>query len=385
MIRAPTLRMPLQVVLPLLISFLALGSVTVVTLLFYAHADRTVRRLANQSLGQIHDRIEDRLREYFEIAERVSRMNRETIEMGRWDRHDLASWRGAFYEQVRGFETISSILWGDVFGGAVFVSRYPGEPGYRFGVRIPSLDPRASEYRLSGEGQLADKPITVYDYDPRNRPWYLAAIEAQKPVWGGVYTWVPKENMEPVLSVPFVAPVFGGNGEMLGVFDVEFSLHDLGRFLNSLTIGHTGLAYVMDQDGLLIASSVGAPVVATSTGKRLRAQQSSHPLIAASAPGIGARFMEDGSMAGRVSSLIEVDGNDVMVMATPFNRVGHLRWLAVTLVPADDFLEQIKSARNLGLMVAVIAALASAGIGVRFASSVARPDPGHQTHAADNP
>lgn len=373
MIRVLTLRIPFQVALPLLISLLVMSSVSALFIVFYVHADGAVRRFAGQNLVQVHDRIADRLRDYFEIAERVSRVNRETIEMGRWDRRDLASWRGAFYEQVRGFDTISSILWGDVFGGAVFVSRYPGENGYRFGVRIPAIDLRASEHRLFEDGRLADMPITIYDYDPRNRPWYQAAIAARAPVWGEIYTWVTKPNMDPVLSVPFVAPVYGSSGEMLGVFDVEFSLHDLGRFLGTLAIGRSGLAYVMDHDGLLVATSVGAPVVDAATGRRLAAAASTHPLIAASAASIGNRFMGATAMAKRVSTMINVEQEEVMLTAAPFTRSGHLRWLTVTLVPVADFLAPIKSGRNQGILVATFSVVVSLLLGILIALFVARP------------
>ena len=371
--RALNLRLPLQVALPLLISLLMLCSVSVLILLSYFHADSAVRDLARQNLTQVHERIVDRMRDYFEVAERVSRVNRETIAMGHWDRRDLASWRGILFEQVQGFSTISSILWGDVFGGAVFVSRYPGEKGYRFGVRIPAIDPRASEYHLFDDGRLADRPTTIYDYEPRNRPWYQAAVAAREPVWGGIYTWVPKSDMAPVLSIPHVARVFGGNGEMLGVFSVEFSLHDLSRFLGTLSIGRTGLAYIMDQNGLLVATSVDAPVVDAGTGKRVVAKASTHPLIATSAASIGDRFVGDTGMAERVVDMLEVSGEEVMFMATPFNRSGDLRWLAVTLVPASDFLALIEAGRSQSMLIATIIVAASLGLGVMIALFVVRP------------
>lgn len=373
MIRALTVRIPLQVALPLLMSLLVLVSVTAIAIVFQIHAGNIVRRLAGQNLVQVHDRIADRLRDYFDVAERVSRVNRETIQMGNWDRYDLASWRGPFFEQVRGFETISSVVWGDVFGGAVFVLRYPGEGGYSFGIRVPAIDPRAFEYRLLDGGERAEAPMTVFDYDPRTRPWYQAAIEARAPVWGDIYAWVPRPPSGDVLSVPYVAPVYGGSGEMLGVFDVEFSLHDLGRFLSGLSIGRSGLAYVMDHDGLLVATSVDAPIMEQATGQRIAAAASSHRLIAASAVAIGDAFMGEATLEQRISETMVVDGEQVMLMAAPFTRAGQLRWLAVTLVPVRDFLGPVLTGRSQGLQVALFTVAASLLLGVFLALFVARP------------
>jgi len=373
MLRALALRIPLPLALPLLISVLMLCSVSAQLVLFYAHAYRAVRNLAEQNLLQVHERIADRMRDYFQIAERVSHVSRETIEMGHWDRHDLASWRGAFYEQVRGFDTISAIVWGDVFGGAVWIMRYPGQQGYSFSIRMPSVDPKAYEYRLLDDGQAADPPTAVFDYDPRSRPWYQAALAAQAPVWGDIYSWVLPTATTPVLGVPFVVPVYGNSGEMLGVFDVEFSLHDLSRFLGTLTIGRTGVAYVMDQHGLLVATSTDVPVVDPASGNRIRASASNQPLIAASAADIGGRFAGRGNMPARVSSIIDVNGEKVMLMAAPFSRAGNLRWLSVTLVPVDDFVGPIKTLRTQGISIAIIMVVASLWLGVMVALFVARP------------
>lgn len=372
MIRSLTLRIPFQVALPLLMSLLVLGSVSAIVVVFHMHGNAIVRRLAGQNLAQVHGRIADRLRDNFALAERLSRVNRETIQMGNWDRHDLSSWRGPFFEQVRGFENISSIAWGDVFGGAAFVLRYP-DGRHTFGIRAPAIDPRAFEYRLLDGGEQDDMPMTVFNYDPRTRPWYRAAMEAQAPVWGEIYAWVPRPASGDVLSVPFVAPVYGGSGEMLGVFDVEFSLHDLGRFLASLTIGRSGLAYIMDRDGLLVATSVGVPVMNEATGLRMAATASSHRFIAASALAIGRQFDVDPAGGRPVREFIEVDGEQVMVMAAPFTRPGHLHWLAVTLVPVKDYLAPILAGQNQALLVALFTVAAALLLGVLMALFMARP------------
>ncbi|OGT83737.1 MAG: hypothetical protein A3H91_11630 [Gammaproteobacteria bacterium RIFCSPLOWO2_02_FULL_61_13] len=102
MMRTLTLRIPLQAALPLLISLPVLSSVSVLILLSYFHADSAIRDLARQNHTQVHERIVDRMRDYFEVAERVSRVNRETVSMGHWDRRDLASWRGAVHGTERG-------------------------------------------------------------------------------------------------------------------------------------------------------------------------------------------------------------------------------------------------------------------------------------------
>ena len=71
MLKALTVRTPLKVALPLLISLLVVTSVTVVILLFNLRTDRVVFALAEQSLGHIHERIRDRLNDDLAAADRT--------------------------------------------------------------------------------------------------------------------------------------------------------------------------------------------------------------------------------------------------------------------------------------------------------------------------
>lgn len=61
MIRSLTLRLPLRVALPLLMSAIVLVSVVALALLFQFSADRAVLRLAQQNLALTHDRILDHI------------------------------------------------------------------------------------------------------------------------------------------------------------------------------------------------------------------------------------------------------------------------------------------------------------------------------------
>ena len=115
------------------------------------------------------------------------------------------------------------------------------------------------------------------------------------------------------------------------------------------------------------------PVVDAATGKRLLATASTQPLIAASAADIGRRFMGDTKLAGRVSTIIDVNGDQVMLMAAPFSRAGDLRWLSVTLVPVDDFVAPIKTLRTQGISLAILMVVASLGLGIMVALFVAGP------------
>lgn len=365
-------RTSIKIALPLLICLLVLLTVAALGLIFYPRIEVELGRLARQNLAGIHERINDRLLEYFGMAERLNVVNREIMgdQMLGWT--EIRDWRGVLNEELRAFDSLSAIVWGDADGDAIFVARYPPPVGYRFGI-TEAADGMMHEYSMAENGDIGDQPAAVYPYDPRQRPWYRDAQSAGRPVWGEVYLWAQKDGVEPVLSVPFVAPIRDAAGTVRSVLTVEFSLFDIGNFLATLPIGRSGLAYIMDGQGRLVASSTGIQAQFMHAAGRRQAAAAGHPLIAASAQAIADGLMGAMIPADAYYDSLNIDGVELLFMATPFERAGGLRWLVVTLVPADEFLGGIRAARGQTLGAAIVALLFAVLLGAGLGAYISRP------------
>jgi len=371
MLKALTARIPLKVALPLLISVLVLTSVTVLILFLNFRTDRVVLTLAEQNIGQIHERISERLNDFLSVAERTSEVNRGLFRDA--ESVDFRRLGHLFYEQVRGIGTITSIVWGSEDGRAVYVSRHPHDGVLRLGIRETGTGSPAREYRIDGNGGVSDVQDGAYEYDPRTRPWYQAAVAAGNPDWAAVYAWTPGAGDDPVLSLAWVRPVRNDSGDLLGVLNVEISLRDLSRFLETLEIGKTGIAYVVDDRGLLVATSSSTPIADPASGARYPAQDSSDPLITASAHRLMTDVNARGLPAGRVVEQLRADARDVILIATPFERSENLRWTIATLVPVADFLGEIRSGRHEAALIAGGIVAIALVLGILLALYVARP------------
>lgn len=370
MLKALTVRTPLKVALPLLISLLVLISVSVPILLFNSRTDRVVFGLAEHSLGQIHERISDRLHDYLSVAERTSDLGYRVVRDG--VSGDLGRHGQVFYEQVRSVGSITSVVWGGADGRAVYVSRHPRDGVLRLGIRDPEADPLVREYRIGTNGGVSDAPEDAYEYDPKARPWYQSAVAAGEPVWTEVYAWAVKPGADPVLSLAYVRPVATDDDRFLGVFSVEISLLDLGRFLQTLKIGKTGIAYIVDERGLLVATSNRSAIADPHTRARRSARNSDDPSVAASASRLIVRPDEHIPRTG-MAERFQADDRDMMLIATPFDRSENLRWTVATLVPVDDFLAEIRSGRREAALIAGGIVLIALVLGIMLALYVARP------------
>ena len=88
-------------------------------------------------------------------------------------------------------------------------------------------------------------------YDPRQRPWYKQAVEANGDI---VITpvYIATDNT-PVVAV--AKAVKDSNGALLGCIGIDINLTDLTSFISSVKIGKTGYCMLIQDDGVILADA----------------------------------------------------------------------------------------------------------------------------------
>jgi len=88
-------------------------------------------------------------------------------------------------------------------------------------------------------------------YDPRQRPWYKQAVEANGDI---VITpvYIATDNT-PVVAV--AKTVKDGNGTLLGCIGIDINLTDLTSFIGSVKVGKTGYCMLVQDDGMILADA----------------------------------------------------------------------------------------------------------------------------------
>jgi signal transduction histidine kinase/DNA-binding response OmpR family regulator len=97
------------------------------------------------------------------------------------------------------------------------------------------------------------------DYDPRTRPWYLAALSKGGPTLTEPYRDITT-NVETITAS---APVYR-SGALGGVVGADFSTEELNGVLGQTTIGGLGFVFLTSQDGRVLSHPD-----ASAVGKRL--------------------------------------------------------------------------------------------------------------------
>lgn len=367
--------MPLMLVLPVVIV------AAMLIWLSFSTGKRDANLLAEQSTQQVHRKIVEHLTRLLDKPPAMNALQEHMLGTGEMSLTDMAANREPVFALLSIFPDIPSIVLGSENGVSMSVIRYPGEANYELSLK-PEPDALMDEYMLDEAGRIMGDMVNAAAYDPVARPWYRAAIEADGPTWGAVYPWV--RAGEPVtLGVSYVEPVKDTAGRTLGVICSEITLSDISDYLARMAVGKTGEAFIVENDGNLVASSAEVKAMrvvevteadgARTVVQRLPAAESRDPWIAAAMAALLERPDGLAGIGGMVTQELVVDGVAMEMVAARYTNRENLDWLIVTLIPEDDFLAGVKANRDQGLYIAAAAVLFALALGIFLAMRMIRP------------
>ncbi len=245
-------------------------------------------------------------------------------------------------------------------------------------LRIRNSQTRGNvvSYRLDANGQRTPfgPPIEL---DQRTRTGYQAAKQAGKLVWGPVvvsaYLKVPVlQAVMPVYSRSNRLTLTQERGAFRGVVGGAIPLDELNRYLRGLKISPGAAIYITNDAGQLLASS--APPTAISGESLLSVEQSSSPLIRASAPILGRQLVlpERENEISQVSA--RLNGQAYLVLASRLgDNSGAIKWWMVSIIPQEPLLQSARQGARTVLVVGIGMIVLGGFWGWWLAGHVTRP------------
>ncbi len=237
-------------------------------------------------------------------------------------------------------------------------------------VKLVAAEPRRL-HRFSGiNGTLAAPTLETSIFEPRSRPWFKAGANSQSHTWTSIY--IDYRTTE--LVATRARRVLAANGELEGVVATDLSLRALNDFVRRLHVSEHALAFIIEPDGKLIASSRSANVKLGADGKneRLNAADADDALQAAAYAEVKSALAGQG--AELTAHTLRFDGPDGHVTQLAFDRLrdaAGLDWITVVAVPRSDFMRGVTTNVTRSAVIAALAALAATLLGLWIFGSVA--------------
>jgi adenylate cyclase len=195
-------------------------------------------------------------------------------------------------------------------------------------------------------------------YDPRQRPWYQAAIGSTEAIGSQVYVFSSTRQPGLTLSRRLTTE----DGARVAVFGIDLSISALSAFLKQQRIGETGYAFILDENGRLVGYPDAAKMIVPD-GKSIRVVSGTEvddPVVAQAARG----FAE--GRGGRFN-VTAADQSTWMVNLSPFPPEFGRKWTVGVVVAEDEFTGPVRKV-SLTILAAGILFLLAASLGMVWAS-----------------
>jgi diguanylate cyclase len=267
----------------------------------------------------------------------------------------------ALFKDVSGY-----VYYGTADGRFIGVNRSAGGTEVRAKDRA---DVQRVAYRSSGPGIRGDE-IRRDDFDPRVRPWYKSAIAANGMAWSPIYV----STTSKALTLTLAKPVFDASNQLHGVIATDMPLQELDDFLGTIRTSKSGVAFIVDSKGELIATSSAQKLVADEGGKqvRIKASGSSNTLIRESFASYSANQQNGGAVNSQGRLWFDSQIGIVDLAATPHTDVGGLNWTVLVAVPRADHMGNLRNTVFQNIVIGLLAIAMAVSFGLWFTQRIAR-------------
>ncbi len=188
-------------------------------------------------------------------------------------------------------------------------------------------------------------------YFAPERAWYRDAVQAGRRVWTDVYIYA--SSQKPGIDVAMPVEI---NNQVVGVVAVGMELDQISKYLAGIKVGKTGVSFIINRKGELIAyPDVTEVVVTDNVGGKLKLGQLSNaraPLLRVAAQAQNAWDLNNIHTA--TNRIETVNEEEYLVTLAPSV---NSNWLIGTIIPAQEFIAEVDAIQNRMLLIVGVAIL----------------------------
>lgn len=233
-------------------SFLALFSLIVAGIVVYGYRSNSEIMLqsSDELLYQISETVIRQTSNHLDPARKTGTLLRRMIERGNSFANSPELIETISLETLEIYPQFSGVYLGDE-GGNFVMSRRLDDGTFSTRIISRTSEPAGViEIDRNADWQIiATRSSSILNFDPRERPWYVLAKSEGTAVWSREYRLFTDQ----VPGITCAHPVFGPDGSFVGAVGIDFRLNELAEFLKSLKIGESGIAFITDSEGNVLA------------------------------------------------------------------------------------------------------------------------------------
>jgi signal transduction histidine kinase len=346
-------------------------AVGIVGYLSFRNGQNAVNQVADELRKKSSDRLQQNLKDYLKTPHLLNQTNAIALRQELTSGQDLSEFESVFAQQIQIFDLLHYTCWANEQGQYTGVTRLPDGT-----LNIEAVDnaaaPKYKTYSVTPQGTRNKLINTDSDYDARTRPWYKQAIAARKETWSDPYIWFNQSDM----SIDAILPIFDAQKQPVGVLASPLKLSRIKDYLRNVRVSPHAESFIMDQSGLLIASSADTKPfrvnATTQKPDRITAAQSKSPLIQAAA-----QFLKglDDPNAHKKSRQLEFQFNQEkqLLEILSFSDGRGVNWKIIVIVPESDLVGTIQGNTRTTALLCLLALVGAIASSIWTARRISRP------------
>lgn len=358
---------------------LIVSSVGLVAYLSFRNGQKAVNDLVVRLQNEASSSADRHLTNYLDGAKELAKVNADAIELGLLDPKDLNKQGQFYWKQMQQFN-VGYISFGSTIGDFIGA-------GYQTDTKIVINEVSLRQYGNSnsiiytadGQGNRIKPGENVGRYEYQKEPWYAETIKVNKPIWSEIYQWEQPPNP---ISISFNRPVRDRNNNIIGVIGIDQRLSQVSDFLRKLKVSPSGKIFIVERNGLIVASSSTEQPFTIVGGKpkRLQALDSKDPLILPTSRHLQKTFGSFKEITSSQQVEFRINNGNLpwqsqrqFITVTPWRDNFGLDWLIITVVPESDFMAQINANMRNTVMLCLLLLVVAIAIAIITANSITQP------------
>ncbi len=360
-------------VVPFVVQIVA--AVSLVGYLSFRNGQRAVKDLVDQLQDEISFRVKEQVQVYLEAPPLVNQINEDAARLGVLDFNDIEKSRSYLWKQVLRFKSIGHTGLANEQGQYLrigWVNRSAGAEKPQLAQQLRRGTGDLFYYNVDQQGNPIGIAKITPNYDVRKRPLYEVVLKHNRAAWSGVYINFGYGSLQINASSPY----FDDQGKLIGIFTCQMGLDQIRDFLQNLKIGQSGQVFMIEPAGELIASSLSQQALTIGKGdaqRRLKAQESSHPIMRRSMEEINTHIRDLSNLEAPTQWDFELDHQRYFLKISPLKDEYGLNWLIVVVVPENDFMAEINANTRHTVLLCLGALGLAIGLGVMTTRWITAP------------
>lgn len=357
-------------VLALSLAGLQFIAILIVVSTSYVSSERAMLEHARGLMDEAGANAAEHTKRFLEPAAEITEQARRILNDGLVSTMEPGMMEQYFFQLLRTETQLAGIYYGDEDGNFIYVMNSDGPGPYRTKFIAFEDGQRTTEYIWrDDEFGIIERHFDPSDtFDARGRPWYIEARQLGSRIWTDPYIFF--SSQQPGITV--ATSIQGSEDALDGVVGIDLDIADISLFLSDLTIGDSGAAFILSDDGRVIAHPDPARISTQDedgTIGFIGVDDFSDPIVRAAFAGFD-RSVSSSNQS--VRDEFEFAGDKFMTLLRPIPDID-LPWNIAVFAPENDFIQGIRDNLSRNIWIAATISIATGIAGLILAELILKP------------